>query len=95
MEYCKKVEGLENAVDIVGMEGDGLNTVDISTGAAILAAACGARVAKVCPSLHLQAIYLWHILNFEGGKKNPKFDSTAFCSKAIDQVPVPVEMLMF
>lgn len=58
MEYCKKVEGLENAVDIVGMEGDGLNTVDISTGAAILAAACGARVAKVCP-LHLQAIYLF------------------------------------
>lgn len=57
MEYCKKVDGLENAVDIVGTGGDGANTVDISTGAAILAAACGARVAKVYTSLHLQPIY--------------------------------------
>ncbi|XP_059442464.1 anthranilate phosphoribosyltransferase, chloroplastic [Corylus avellana] len=41
-----KVEGLVDAVDIVGTGGDGANTVNISTGASILAAACGAKVAK-------------------------------------------------
>ncbi|XP_042021235.1 anthranilate phosphoribosyltransferase, chloroplastic-like isoform X1 [Salvia splendens] len=46
MKCCKKVEGLGNAVDIVGTGGDGANTVNISTGAAILAAASGAKVAK-------------------------------------------------
>lgn len=46
IKCCKKVEGLGNAVDIVGTGGDGANTVNISTGAAILAAACGAKVAK-------------------------------------------------
>ncbi|XP_074316249.1 anthranilate phosphoribosyltransferase, chloroplastic-like [Silene latifolia] len=46
MNHCKKVEGLEDAVDIVGTGGDGANTVNISTGASILAAACGAKVAK-------------------------------------------------
>ncbi|KAL9227464.1 hypothetical protein vseg_003149 [Gypsophila vaccaria] len=46
MNHCKKVEGLGNAVDIVGTGGDGANTVNISTGASILAAACGAKVAK-------------------------------------------------
>ncbi|BBN10613.1 anthranilate phosphoribosyltransferase [Marchantia polymorpha subsp. ruderalis] len=38
-----KVDG---ALDIVGTGGDGANTVNISTGACILAAACGAKVAK-------------------------------------------------
>ncbi|GER47982.1 anthranilate phosphoribosyltransferase [Striga asiatica] len=46
IKCCKKVDGLENAVDIVGTGGDCSNTVNISTGAAILAAACGAKVAK-------------------------------------------------
>ncbi|XAR51884.1 Anthranilate phosphoribosyltransferase [Bertholletia excelsa] len=46
IKCCRKVEGIEDAVDIVGTGGDGANTVNISTGASILAAACGARVAK-------------------------------------------------
>jgi anthranilate phosphoribosyltransferase len=33
-------------LDIVGTGGDGLNTVNISTGSAILAASCGVKVAK-------------------------------------------------
>lgn len=44
---CLKVEGLTDVVDIVGTGGDGANTVNISTGASVLAAACGAKVAKV------------------------------------------------
>ncbi|KNA14878.1 hypothetical protein SOVF_103310 [Spinacia oleracea] len=46
MKHCKSVDGLEGVVDIVGTGGDGANTVNISTGASILAAACGAKVAK-------------------------------------------------
>lgn len=46
IKHCKQVEGLGDAVDIVGTGGDGANTVNISTGASILAAACGAKVAK-------------------------------------------------
>lgn len=47
IKYAKKVEGLVDVVDIVGTGGDGANTVNISTGASILTAACGAKVAKV------------------------------------------------
>uniref|UniRef100_M4E4E8 Glycosyl transferase family 3 domain-containing protein n=1 Tax=Brassica campestris TaxID=3711 RepID=M4E4E8_BRACM len=46
MKHARKVEGLLDAVDIVGTGGDGANTVNISTGSSILAAACGAKVAK-------------------------------------------------
>ncbi|KAK9271844.1 hypothetical protein L1049_002209 [Liquidambar formosana] len=46
IKCCLKVEGIGDAVDIVGTGGDGANTVNISTGASILAAACGAKVAK-------------------------------------------------
>ncbi|KAJ0043468.1 hypothetical protein Pint_17796 [Pistacia integerrima] len=45
-KYARKVEGLDGVVDIVGTGGDGANTVNISTGASILAVACGAKVAK-------------------------------------------------
>lgn len=46
IKHSKRVHGLNDAVDIVGTGGDGANTVNISTGSAILAAACGAKVAK-------------------------------------------------
>ncbi|KAG2675916.1 hypothetical protein I3760_12G028000 [Carya illinoinensis] len=46
LKHSVKVEGLVDAVDIVGTGGDGANTVNISTGASILAAACGVKVAK-------------------------------------------------
>lgn len=47
IKRCKQIKGITDAVDIVGTGGDGANTVNISTGASILAAACGAKVAKV------------------------------------------------
>lgn len=56
---CLAVEGIEGALDIGGTGGDGANTVNISTGAAILAAACGAKVAKVL-ILCLQD-HVWHL----------------------------------
>ncbi|KAJ8563271.1 hypothetical protein K7X08_031723 [Anisodus acutangulus] len=46
IKHCRQVEGLGDAVDIVGTGGDGANTVNISTGASILAAACDVKVAK-------------------------------------------------
>ncbi|KAJ4974966.1 hypothetical protein NE237_008140 [Protea cynaroides] len=46
IKHSVKVEDMGDVVDIVGTGGDGANTVNISTGASILAAASGARVAK-------------------------------------------------
>ncbi|CAA6673080.1 unnamed protein product [Spirodela intermedia] len=46
IKYSQKVDGLDNAVDIVGTGGDGANTVNISTGASVLAAAAGVNIAK-------------------------------------------------
>lgn len=43
---CVPVPSAGDTLDIVGTGGDGANTVNISTGACILAAACGAHVAK-------------------------------------------------
>ncbi|KAJ7945848.1 Anthranilate phosphoribosyltransferase, chloroplastic [Quillaja saponaria] len=43
IKHAQKVGGLVDAVDIVGTGGNGANTVNISTGASILAAACGAK----------------------------------------------------
>eukprot|EP00924_Labyrinthula_sp_SR-Ha-C_P000893 maker-scaffold_7-snap-gene-7.32-mRNA-1 protein AED:0.01 eAED:0.01 QI:22/1/1/1/1/1/2/150/354 len=39
-------KGFKNVIDIVGTGGDGMDTINISTSAAILASACGAIVAK-------------------------------------------------
>ncbi|KMZ68910.1 Anthranilate phosphoribosyltransferase [Zostera marina] len=47
IKVCKRIETLGNdVVDIVGTGGDGANTVNISTGASILAASCGLKIAK-------------------------------------------------
>ncbi|PWZ05905.1 Anthranilate phosphoribosyltransferase, chloroplastic [Zea mays] len=46
LSCCIRVDGLDDAVDIVGTGGDGADTVNISTGSTILAAAAGAKVAK-------------------------------------------------
>jgi anthranilate phosphoribosyltransferase len=46
-ERCVRVEhGLEQVVDVVGTGGDGANTINISTMAALVAAAAGIPVAK-------------------------------------------------
>jgi anthranilate phosphoribosyltransferase len=51
LKLCKPVEGVIGGLDIAGIGGDGDNTLNISIGSAILAAASGAKVAKVpeCP----------------------------------------------
>ena len=43
---CKSVDIEGQLLDIVGTGGDGADTINISTAAAILAAACGCKVAK-------------------------------------------------
>ena len=46
LEHSVPVDVEGTLLDIVGTGGDGAHTVNISTSAAVLAAACGARVAK-------------------------------------------------
>ena len=46
LEFATPIEITEHAVDVVGSGGDRANTVNISTMAAIVAAAAGARVVK-------------------------------------------------
>lgn len=41
-----EVPTISTVLDIVGTGGDGLNTINISTGSAILAASCGVKIAK-------------------------------------------------
>ncbi|EFH56986.1 hypothetical protein ARALYDRAFT_901281 [Arabidopsis lyrata subsp. lyrata] len=60
MKHARKVEGLVDAVDIVGIGGDGANTVNISTGSSILAAACGAKVAKAV--INAKALQSYHLV---------------------------------
>ncbi len=45
-EYCAPINISERAVDTVGTGGDGANTINISTVAAIITNAAGARVVK-------------------------------------------------
>lgn len=45
-EHMVPVNGGGNCIDIVGTGGDGHHTVNFSTAASVIAAACGARVAK-------------------------------------------------
>ena len=45
-EHCAPIKIVERAVDTVGTGGDGAHTINISTTAAIIAAAAGSRVVK-------------------------------------------------
>ena len=45
-EHCAPINIVERAVDTVGTGGDGAHTINISTTAAIIAAAAGSRVVK-------------------------------------------------
>ena len=45
-EHCAPISIVERAVDTVGTGGDGAHTINISTTAAIIAAAAGAKVVK-------------------------------------------------
>ncbi|MEY4037191.1 MAG: hypothetical protein RL201_572, partial [Actinomycetota bacterium] len=45
-QFCSPISITERAVDTVGTGGDGAHTINISTTAAIIAAAAGARVVK-------------------------------------------------
>lgn len=62
IKHSVKVDGLFDAIDIVGTGGDGANTVNISTGASILAAACGTRVAKVRKKIFLVYFQCYNFL---------------------------------
>lgn len=96
IKNARKVEGLDGVVDIVGTGGDGANTVNISTGASILAAACGAKVAKViallillkCCRLCFSLMFEVQIFSF-----NNVWMVILLCSKGIVLVLLHVEAL--
>jgi anthranilate phosphoribosyltransferase len=60
---CNPVHATGKLLDIVGTGGDGADTINISTAAVILSAACGAKVAKA-GLLYYKYIVQYCIPNF-------------------------------
>lgn len=82
ISHCEKIEGLSDAVDIVGTGGDGANTVNISTGASILAAAAGANVAKVNTIFPIYIFMTRHTRNIVSDLQQGNRSSSSACGSA-------------